>query len=305
VNHRYVKSHEVGKARWTRSEWQQATLGCFSSSQQKEEHGGTRRTREEEEEEEEGVSRVYIYCTSTYLSLRGVSDTVDDLGNELIDIAVTDDRADGGHGVKRLGTDVLLDVTDHAGAAIDTVGHASSDLSAGLGDEGLEELEGTELRPRKRLLVHTDADDDGDDGRSGVGADSGDEGFTKLLGSGGNVASLVTLELERASKGLDQMGLYPAAKADEAVEDTHGGLTALTSLATLVGSLEDGLEKGASAESLGGVLLGLGDDSIDVFGRDQLRETLRVRGVTNGEVSKLVYNVIHLERMRNNVTGGE
>ncbi|SPQ23864.1 1521e1a3-eedc-455a-b5da-4054f20718a4 [Thermothielavioides terrestris] len=163
----------------------------------------------------------------------GLGDTLDELGNEALDIAVDDQLADLLHGLVGAVLDLLLGVPHGLGNHGNEIGDAESSLGRGGADDGVDEVENRHLLG-PLLGVPQGVNEGRKNGLDGVGVDRLGDGQRSRDGGVFDGRDLVTSASQDAGEQGDEVGL-----------DMGGNL----------GVLSDGLdrEKGLLADS--GILL--------------------------------------------------
>ncbi len=153
----------------------------------------------------------------------GLGDTLDELGDEALDIPVDDELADLLHRLVGSVLDLLLGVPHGLGDDGDELGDAERGLSGGGADEGVKEVERSHLLG-PLLGVSERVDERRESGLDGVGVD----GLSDGQGSG-----------DRGS--LDRRDLVTGTGEDAGQEDDQVGLDVGRDLGVL-GNLPDGDE---------------------------------------------------------------
>lgn len=132
-------------------------------------------------------------------------DTLDELGNEALNILVGDEAAKSLHGGVSGLLDLSLGIPHGTGNDRNQVGHAESELSRGALGEDLDQLEiGDLLGPLESCLKRVN--DVRNDGLDGVGVRSADDGLGSSLSSDLDGAHLVGNSVEGIGQKRDEVG---------------------------------------------------------------------------------------------------
>lgn len=156
-----------------------------------------------------------------------LSDTLDELGNEALDILVGDQGAENLHGAVGSLLDLRLGVPHGTRDDGNQVGNTESHLCGGALGEDLDALEvGHLLGPL--LCVLQRVDDVGDDGLDGVGVGSHDDGLGGGLSSDLDAAHLVTDRGQHVRQEGNEVGLDRGGDVRVLGDSTDGIESALT-----------------------------------------------------------------------------
>lgn len=172
-----------------------------------------------------------------------LSDTVDELGNEPVDIVVGDQRAKPLHSSTGTLLDLRLGIPHSLRDSGDQLRKSQSGLRRSLGNKDVETLEGTHL-----LGPFQGRDDrlrqDGEDSLDSVGVDGADNrlssGFSRLLDGGDLVADSKEDEWEqRNNVGLDARGNLLRADSCDGSAGVFSSESILLAVQLLLDEVED------------------------------------------------------------------
>jgi hypothetical protein len=133
----------------------------------------------------------------------GLGDTLDQLGNELLNILVDDQATDGLHGLESAGGNVLLGDPHGLRDGGDQLGDTGGHLSLGDLDEGVEEVQSQQTL-RELLGVAEGLEDSGQSSLDSVGVDGLSDGQTGSDGGSLDAGDLVTGTSQDGGQELNQ-----------------------------------------------------------------------------------------------------
>lgn len=136
----------------------------------------------------------------------GLGDTLDELGNETLNITVDNKLAELLHGLVGALLDLLLGIPHGLRDDRDEVGDTETELDGSGADEGIDEVEGGHLLG-PLLGVADSVDERGEGGLDGVGVDGLGDGKSSSNGGVLDSGNLVTSGSEDAGEERDQVGL--------------------------------------------------------------------------------------------------
>eukprot|EP00128_Syssomonas_multiformis_P003089 Colp12_sorted_trinity150504_noHs@15450 len=165
--------------------------------------------------------------------LGGLSNALNEVGKERLDIGVTDAaRHSGHHGGSQL-LHLGLRVPHAISNVGEDVGKAGRDLLGGALDEAVNGLEGTELGLPLLALGHTLEQDGEDSAESKVGGKV-DDSLGGLLGKGAGGGNLVGKAVEHHGHQKEKVGLSTLANnLSEGSDGVEGGITGVGGLGVL------------------------------------------------------------------------